>query len=271
MSSYTVTAPDGESYNVDTPDGVSEAEALEYFKSQWQPPQTQEELPDRSLADYAKDIATTGAKSVLGADKTVVGAADLLPGVNATKFLEEHGVDLTKMQKQLSDPEYGYFSPQHNQEVQVSKIKKQAQSDTGYADGIPLIIVGLIIYFVFKKSKKESWKDNKSESTNGHYSNSSHYEKQEEQFTGSSQYQKQENTFEERVSELKDNILKSYEILEVDQNASPSDIKNAFKKKMSRYHPDKVSGLGDKLQQVAEEETKLINVAYQNLKKAGKC
>ena len=153
MSSYTVTAPDGESYNVDTPDGVSEAEALEYFKSQWQPPQTQEELPDRSLADYAKDIATTGAKSVLGADKTVVGAADLLPGVNATKFLEEHGVDLTKMQKQLSDPEYGYFSPQHNQEVQVSKIKKQAQSDTGYADGIPLIIVGLIIYFVFKKSR----------------------------------------------------------------------------------------------------------------------
>lgn len=40
---------------------------------------------------------------------------------------------------------------------------------------------------------------------------------------------------------------------------------------MSRYHPDKVSGLGDKLQQVAEEETKLINAAYQNLKKAGKC
>lgn len=87
------------------------------------------------------------------------------------------------------------------------------------------------------KIQKESSKDNKSESTNGHYSNSSHYEKQEEQFTGSSQYQKQENTFEERVSELKDNILKSYEILEVDQNASPSDIKNAFKKKNESLSP----------------------------------
>ncbi|MCX7074846.1 MAG: J domain-containing protein [Methylococcales bacterium] len=258
--------------NVEFPDDMSHEDIIHAIeKDILPPPQTQEELPDRSLADYAKDIATTGAKAVIGVDQVAVGIADLLPGVNPGKFLEEHGVDFNKMQKQLSDPEYEYFSPQHNQEVQVSKIKKQAQSDTGYADGIPLIIVGLIIYFVFKKSKKESWKDNKSDFTNGHYSNSSHYEKQEEQFTGSSQYQKQENTFEERVSELKDNILKSYEILEVDQNASPSDIKNAFKKKMSRYHPDKVSGLGDKLQQVAEEETKLINVAYQNLKKAGKC
>ena len=43
----------------------------------------------------------------------------------------------------------------------------------------------------------------------------------------------------------------------------------AFKKKMSGYHPDKVSGLGDKLKQVAEEETKLINIAYNILKKLG--
>ena len=50
--------------------------------------QAQEELPDRSIADYAKDIATTGAKSVLGADQTVVGAANLVSKGKASKFLE---------------------------------------------------------------------------------------------------------------------------------------------------------------------------------------
>ena len=40
---------------------------------------------------------------------------------------------------------------------------------------------------------------------------------------------------------------------------------------MSSYHPDKVSGLGEKLRKVAEEESKLINVAYQTLKSKGNC
>lgn len=79
------------------------------------------------------------------------------------------------------------------------------------------------------------------------------------------------STFDDRLDELKSNIAKCYEILEVPQNASPSEIKAAFKKKMSSYHPDKVSGLGEKLRKVAEEESKLINVAYQNLKSKGKC
>ena len=38
---------------------------------------------------------------------------------------------------------------------------------------------------------------------------------------------------------------------------------------MSSYHPDKVSGLGDKLRQLAEEETKLLNIAYKVLQKHG--
>ena len=79
------------------------------------------------------------------------------------------------------------------------------------------------------------------------------------------------STFDDRLDELKSNIAKCYEILEVPQNATPSEIKAAFKKKMSSYHPDKVSGLGEKLRKVAEEESKLINVAYQTLKSKGKC
>jgi hypothetical protein len=75
----------------------------------------QQELPSRTAGDVAKDIATTAAKGVIGVDQAIVGIADLLPGVNAGKFLEEHGVDFNKMQKQLSDPEYGYFSPQQQE------------------------------------------------------------------------------------------------------------------------------------------------------------
>jgi DnaJ-domain-containing protein 1 len=52
-------------------------------------------------------------------------------------------------------------------------------------------------------------------------------------------------------------------------NSSACEIKAAFKKSMGNYDPDKVSNLGEKLQKVAEEETKLINAAYQEPKKFG--
>ena len=57
----------------------------------------------------------------------------------------------------------------------------------------------------------------------------------------------------------------------MNEHATPSEIKAVFKKKMSDYHPDKVSRLGDKLKKLAEEETKLLNVAYQTLQKLGYC
>ncbi|MEN9596050.1 MAG: hypothetical protein RL236_484, partial [Pseudomonadota bacterium] len=69
-----------------------------YSEMKAQQPQEEAELPDRTIADYAKDIATTGAKSVIGVDQTVVGAANLVSKGKASKFLEEHGVDFNKMQ-----------------------------------------------------------------------------------------------------------------------------------------------------------------------------
>jgi len=55
-------------------------------------------------------------------------------------------------------------------------------------------------------------------------------------------------------------------ILGLDKSASFDDIKNAYKKLASEYHPDKVAHLGDKLKQVAEEEMKRINEANDYLK-----
>jgi DnaJ-domain-containing protein 1 len=53
-----------------------------------------------------------------------------------------------------------------------------------------------------------------------------------------------------------------YEILEVDSSASLEEIKSAYKRKTSKYHPDKVSSLGPEFTPIAEKMTKQINAAY---------
>ena len=44
--------------------------------------------------------------------------------------------------------------------------------------------------------------------------------------------------------------------------ASPEQIRNAYKTLMSQYHPDKVASLGIELQQLAEAKSKEIGAAY---------
>jgi DnaJ-domain-containing protein 1 len=50
--------------------------------------------------------------------------------------------------------------------------------------------------------------------------------------------------------------------LNVDQNASPDQIKSAFRKEISKYHPDRVEGLGVELQELADRMAKEVNHAY---------
>lgn len=61
-----------------------------------------------------------------------------------------------------------------------------------------------------------------------------------------------------------------FAILEVKPDAIPLDIRVAYKKKISEYHPDKVENLGAKIRQVAEEETRRINAAYAMLQEDGR-
>ena len=61
-------------------------------------------------------------------------------------------------------------------------------------------------------------------------------------------------------------FLDPYEILGVSRNASKQEIKKAWLKKVSEYHPDKVASLGEKLRKLAEIETKKINWAWEQLK-----
>ncbi len=53
-----------------------------------------------------------------------------------------------------------------------------------------------------------------------------------------------------------------WEALNVDQNASPEQIKSAFRKEISKYHPDRVEGLGIELRELADRMAKDVNRAY---------
>lgn len=59
----------------------------------------------------------------------------------------------------------------------------------------------------------------------------------------------------------------AYKILEVDPNATPDDIKKAYRKMAIRFHPDKVAHLGDEYQNQAKEKFQKVNKAYEELKK----
>ncbi|MBN2667982.1 MAG: TerB family tellurite resistance protein [Bacteroidales bacterium] len=58
-----------------------------------------------------------------------------------------------------------------------------------------------------------------------------------------------------------------YKILEIDPSASDDEIKKAYKKMAIKFHPDKVSYLGEEAQKAAEEKFKKLNQAYENIKK----
>lgn len=58
-----------------------------------------------------------------------------------------------------------------------------------------------------------------------------------------------------------------YKILEVHNSASDEEIKKAYKKMAVKFHPDKVSHLGEEYQQDAKEKFQKVQQAYENIKK----
>lgn len=54
-----------------------------------------------------------------------------------------------------------------------------------------------------------------------------------------------------------------YSILGLTPSASEVDIRKAYRRLMSQYHPDRVATLGEDLQRAAAEKAKTINEAYQ--------
>lgn len=59
----------------------------------------------------------------------------------------------------------------------------------------------------------------------------------------------------------------AYKILEIDRTSTDEDVKKAYRKMAMKYHPDKVSHLGDDYKKSADEKFKKVNEAYNKIKK----
>lgn len=113
-----------------------------------------------------------------------------------------------------------------------------------------LIAAGAMFYFLYKNTKQ---KQQQQKQYSDYYRESN---------TGSQS--KQDSTAGPQGPLTLD---KAYKILDVSTNASLDEISRAYKEKMTKTHPDKVSHLSEELQEKAKELTLELNAAYDLVKR----
>jgi DnaJ like chaperone protein len=59
----------------------------------------------------------------------------------------------------------------------------------------------------------------------------------------------------------------AYRILEITPDATPEELKKAYRRMAIKYHPDKVAHLGDDVQKAANAKFQELNAAYEQIKK----
>jgi DnaJ like chaperone protein len=62
----------------------------------------------------------------------------------------------------------------------------------------------------------------------------------------------------------------AYKILEIDPSATDEEVKKAYRRMAVKYHPDKVSYLGEEYQRSAKEKFQKIQEAYEQIRKERK-
>lgn len=73
--------------------------------------------------------------------------------------------------------------------------------------------------------------------------------------------------FESIKSMFVADVDSAYKILEIDRNATEDEIKKAYRKMAIKFHPDKVSHLGEDFQKQAKEKFQKVSHAYEKIKK----
>lgn len=62
-------------------------------------------------------------------------------------------------------------------------------------------------------------------------------------------------------------VTSAYRILETTPDANEEELKKAYRKMATKYHPDKVSHLGEEFQKAANEKFQQVNAAWEQIKK----
>lgn len=117
----------------------------------------------------------------------------------------------------------------------------------GWIDDILLIILlwKLYKYYIRRKYYKEYTRNSSSETKDDRY---------------------YENFNNRQQTKGESETKNPYKVLGVARNATQDQIKHAYKQLANKYHPDKVSHLGEEFRELAEERFKEIQEAYQKLK-----
>ena len=76
-----------------------------------------------------------------------------------------------------------------------------------------------------------------------------------------------EKDFESIQAMFYNDTSAAYKILEITPNATNTEVKKAYRKMATKFHPDKVHHLGVEFQKMAEEKFKTLNDAYSQVKK----
>lgn len=78
------------------------------------------------------------------------------------------------------------------------------------------------------------------------------------------------NDYESIKSMFVPNTESDYKILGIERTATDDELKKAYRRMAMKFHPDKVSNLGEDVQNAAKEKFQKVNRAYENIKKERK-
>lgn len=62
----------------------------------------------------------------------------------------------------------------------------------------------------------------------------------------------------------------AYKILEIEQSATDDEVKKAYRRMAMKYHPDKLTHMGEDFQKAGQDKFRMVNEAYQAIKKERK-
>lgn len=63
-------------------------------------------------------------------------------------------------------------------------------------------------------------------------------------------------------------VESAYQVLEITANATDEEVKKAYRRMAVKYHPDKVSQLGEDVQRAAKEKFQKLQEAYEHIRKS---